>query len=82
MGDEPFPLLGMNGQLFDVKSALRFQPRKIEDGCSTRSGQWKKSVFKFEARKLVNLPIMDFAVADAADKDSRFGLEVGPVCFV
>jgi len=73
---------GMNGQLFDSNSAKRFQPRKVEDGCSTRNNGWAKSVFTFEARKIVHLPIMDFAVADAAGKESRFGLEVGPVCFV
>jgi len=73
---------GMNKQTFDVKGPKRFQPKVVEDGCRTRAGQWMKSVFKFEARKFINLPIVDFATGDASGKESSFGLEVGPVCFV
>lgn len=72
----------MNEQQFSVDQAAKYQPKKIEDGCQTRGNQWMKSVFTFEAKKFINLPIKDFAARDISDKESGFGLEVGPVCFV
>ena len=73
---------GMNDQEFGADKPARFQPRKVKDGCQSRGNHWMKSIFTFEARKFINLPIKDFAAADIAGKGSSFGLEVGPVCFV
>ena len=75
-------LVGMNMQDFGIDKPQKYQPRDIIDGCQTRGNQWMKTVFKFEAKKFINLPIKDFAAADVYGKESSFGLEVGPVCFV
>ncbi|MBN3308389.1 CO3A1 protein, partial [Amia calva] len=53
-----------------------------EDGCTTHTGEWGKTVFTFKTSKTIHLPIVDVAPMDIGKPDQEFGIDIGPVCFL
>lgn len=53
----------------------------LSDECSRMDGEWRKSVFEVQTRDTDQLPIQDVAVMDIGEKNQRFKLQVGPICF-
>lgn len=43
---------------------------------------WSKTVVEVSNNKPARLPVVDVAMRDVGDRDQKFRLEVGPVCFV
>ncbi|ELW66609.1 Collagen alpha-1(III) chain [Tupaia chinensis] len=54
----------------------------LEDGCTTHTGKWSKTVFEYRTRKAMILPIVDIAPFDFGDADQEFGFDLSPVCFL
>lgn len=46
------------------------------------TGEWGKTVFQYQTRKAVRLPIVDIAPYDIGGPDQEFGADIGPVCFL
>ena len=53
----------------------------LSDECSRMDGEWRKSVFEVQTRDTDQLPIQDVAVMDIGEKNQKFKLQVGPICF-
>ena len=72
---------GMNDQIFEKSKSERFTPTVLNDDCQYKSKVWKTTVFEFKSRKFIRLPIVDFAPSTTDNRNSEFGIELGPVCF-
>jgi len=73
---------GMNDQVFErSKDEGRYSPKALKDECSYKSKNWRSTVLEFSSRKYIRLPIVDFAPSTSSNKNSEFGIELGPVCF-
>lgn len=74
---------GTEDQVFEyMQTDSKFSPQIIRDGCSNNQATWDTTVFKFTSNKFIRLPITDMAPTQNKNRDSMFGLELGPVCFV
>lgn len=60
----------------------RFTYSVLEDGCTTHTGVWGKTVIEYRTQKTSRLPFMDIAPMDVGGSDQEFGVDVGPVCFL
>lgn len=76
----PIFLSSSDVELVDDQDS-KFNYRTLEDGCSSSSSQWGKSVYEYETKKTTRLPIVDFAPGEVGSESQMFGLEMGPVCF-
>merc|ERR1712002_1396716 len=72
---------GMNEQIFEHSKVERFTPKVLKDDCQYVSKGWKETVLEFNSHEFIRLPIVDFAPAVSDNKNSEFGIELGPVCF-
>ena len=60
----------------------RFTPEVVKDECASNSNTWQKTVLKVSSHKFIRLPITDVAPVYPSDEDnSKFGVELGAVCF-
>jgi len=81
---DAFHFMGTKRTVFTPHSNVskRSQVEVIEDGCSKpKAGTMDKTKLKFRTSKFVRLPIVD-VMPTKQHKKSRFGVEMGPVCFV
>lgn len=60
----------------------RFTYGVTEDGCTSHTGSWGKTIIEYKTSKTSRLPIIDVAPMDIGAPDQEFGLEIGPVCFL
>lgn len=60
----------------------RFTYVALEDGCTSHTGAWAKTVLEYRTTKTSRLPIIDVAPLDIGAPDQEFGVEVSAVCFV
>lgn len=74
-------LRAANGQELRAQGSAALRYTAVEDGCSTASGQWSKTVLEIRTRVASRLPLVDVAPLDVGNKDQEFGLDLGPVCF-
>lgn len=58
----------------------KYAPRVHINQCSSRGSGNGKSVLHFTTSKFIRLPIVDFA--PEWSNDAKFGIELGPVCYV
>jgi len=65
----------------DNNDMSRFTPEVIKDKCSSNSDTWEETVLKFTSHKFIRLPVIDVAPTYPSEDDSKFGVELGPVCF-
>lgn len=73
--------MGMNDQIFEKSKMERFSPKALSDDCKYMSKHWRTTVLEFNSHKFIRLPIVDFAPGLSTNKNSEFGVELGPVCF-
>merc|ERR1712226_1013352 len=71
---------GMNEQVFEKSKTERYTPKELKDECQYVTKQWRETTLEFNSHKFIRLPIVDFAPS-VAEKNSEFGIELGPVCF-
>jgi len=71
---------GMNEQVFEKSKTERYTPKVLKDECQYVTKGWRETTLEFNSHKFIRLPIVDFAPA-LAEKNSEFGLTLGPVCF-
>jgi len=77
--DKSVILMGANEEEFAY--GTKYEPNVIKDGCKNKPAKGK-TVFEIETTKLHQLPIIDFLPGEfGGDQNSRFGFEVGPICF-
>jgi collagen type II alpha len=57
-------------------------PEVVEDGCASKQASDSKTVLNFSTNKFIRLPIVDVAPTYDSDTSAKFGIELGPVCFV
>ena len=81
-------LLGTEEQEFQYIPAdsnndmSRFTPEVVKDECASNSNTWQETVLKLSSHKFIRLPVTDVAPVYPSDKEnSKFGVELGPVCF-
>jgi len=72
---------GMSDQIFEKSKIERFSPKVLVDDCQYMSKGWKETVLEFTSHKFIRLPIVDFAPSTSDNRNSEFGIELGPVCF-
>lgn len=75
-------LMGSNEGEFKAEGNSKFTYTVLEDGCTKHTGEWGKTVFQYQTRKAVRLPIIDIAPYDVGGPDQEFGADIGPVCFL
>jgi len=75
-------LQGSNDIEIRAEGNSRFTYTVSEDGCTSHTGSWGKTVVKYQTSKTSRLPIIDIAPLDIGASDQEFGVEVGPVCFL
>ncbi|CDQ81636.1 unnamed protein product [Oncorhynchus mykiss] len=75
-------LQGSNEIEIRAEGNSRFTYTVSEDGCTSHTGTWGKTVIDYKTSKTSRLPIIDIAPMDVGAPDQEFGVEVGPVCFV
>merc|ERR1719498_1026947 len=75
-------LQGSNEIEIRAEGNSRFTYSVLEDGCTSHTGTWGKTVIDYKTSKTSRLPIIDIAPMDVGAPDQEFGLEVGPVCFL
>ena len=75
-------LQGSNDVEIRAEGNSRFTYSVSEDGCTTHTGTWGKTVIDYKTSKTSRLPIIDIAPMDVGAPDQEFGVEVGPVCFL
>lgn len=75
-------LQGSNDIEIRAEGNSRFTYRVSEDGCTSHTGTWGKTVIDYKTTKTSRLPIIDIAPMDIGAPDQEFGVEVGPVCFL
>ncbi|CAB1437925.1 unnamed protein product [Pleuronectes platessa] len=75
-------LQGSNDVEIRAEGNSRFTYSVSEDGCTTHTGSWGKTVIDYKTSKTSRLPIIDIAPMDVGAPDQEFGVEVGPVCFL
>jgi len=75
-------LQGSNDVEIRAEGNSRFTYSVVEDGCTSHTGSWGKTVIDYKTTKTSRLPIIDIAPMDVGAADQEFGLEVGPVCFL
>jgi len=75
-------LQGSNEIEIRAEGNSRFTYSVLEDGCTSHTGTWGKTVIDYKTSKTSRLPIIDIAPMDVGAADQEFGLEVGPVCFL
>ena len=63
------------------KGPQRLRYESTEDGCQHRSNSWSKTIISYTTEKSSRLPLTDIAIRDISDKNSKFFVEIGPVCF-
>lgn len=74
-------LQGSNDVELRAEGNSRFTFSVLEDGCTTHTGEWSKTVIEYRTNKPSRLPILDIAPLDIGRADQEFGLDIGPVCF-
>ncbi|MGV7383188.1 hypothetical protein PJJ89_29075, partial [Mycobacterium kansasii] len=67
---------------FKAEGNSKFTYTVLEDGCTKHTGEWSKTVFEYQTRKAMRLPIIDIAPYDIGGPDQEFGVDIGPVCFL
>lgn len=75
-------LQGSNDVEIRAEGNSRFTYSVSEDGCTSHTGSWGKTVIDYKTSKTSRLPIIDIAPMDVGAPDQEFGVEVGPVCFL
>jgi len=75
-------LQGSNDIEIRAEGNSRFTYTVSEDGCTSHTGSWGKTVIDYKTSKTSRLPIIDIAPMDVGAADQEFGVEVGPVCFL
>lgn len=75
-------LMGSNEGEFKAEGNSKFTYTVLEDGCTKHTGEWSKTVFEYQTRKAMRLPIIDIAPYDIGGPDQEFGVDIGPVCFL
>lgn len=73
--------MGSNQMVYTPIIKKRISTQVIQDGCKSQSKDWSSTVLRFVSRKFVHLPIVDVAPV-RSERDARFGIELGPVCFL
>jgi len=55
-----------------------------KDGCQTKSQKKDRTVFTITSfgNNLKVLPVRDFSIGDFFHRDQKFGMKIGPVCFL
>lgn len=67
---------------FKAEGNSKFTYAVLEDGCTSHTGEWGKTVFEYRTRKPMRLPVVDIAPMDIGGPDQEFGVDIGPVCFL
>lgn len=75
-------LQGSNDVEIRAEGNSRFTYTVSEDGCTSHTGTWGKTVIDYKTSKTSRLPIIDIAPMDVGAPDQEFGVEIGPVCFL
>jgi len=75
-------LQGSNDIEIRAEGNSRFTYSVVEDGCTSHTGSWGKTVIDYKTTKTSRLPIIDIAPMDVGAADQEFGVEVGAVCFL
>ncbi|TRY88617.1 hypothetical protein DNTS_028837, partial [Danionella cerebrum] len=75
-------LQGSNDIEIRAEGNSRFTYKVRQDGCTSHTGTWGKTVIEYKTSKTSRLPIIDIAPMDIGAPDQEFGVEVGPVCFL
>ncbi|KAJ8264578.1 hypothetical protein GJAV_G00150910 [Gymnothorax javanicus] len=75
-------LQGSNDIEIRAEGNSRFTYSVSEDGCTSHTGAWGKTVIEYKTSKTSRLPIIDIAPMDVGASNQEFGIEVGPVCFL
>jgi len=63
------------------RSAGKYTPKVLSDDCSYSSKSWRSTVLEFNQHKYIRLPIVDFAPSKVNNRNSEYGIDMGPVCF-
>ncbi|NBI73792.1 hypothetical protein D3Z50_22805, partial [Clostridiaceae bacterium] len=75
-------LQGSNDAEIRAEGNSRSTYTVTEDGCTSHTGTWGKTVIEYKTTKTTRLPIIDIAPMDIGAPNQEFGIEVGPVCFL
>ncbi|XP_052641200.1 collagen alpha-1(I) chain-like [Harpia harpyja] len=75
-------LQGANEIEIRAEGNSRFTYGVTEDGCTSHTGAWGKTVIEYKTTKTSRLPIIDLAPMDVGAPDQEFGIDIGPVCFL
>ncbi|NXM58243.1 CO1A1 protein, partial [Illadopsis cleaveri] len=75
-------LQGANEIEIRAEGNSRFTYGVTEDGCTSHTGTWGKTVIEYKTTKTSRLPIIDLAPMDVGAPDQEFGIDIGPVCFL
>ncbi|KAJ7428806.1 collagen alpha-1(I) chain-like protein [Willisornis vidua] len=75
-------LQGANEIEIRAEGNSRFTYGVTEDGCTSHTGAWGKTVIEYKTTKTSRLPIIDLAPMDIGAPDQEFGADIGPVCFL
>jgi hypothetical protein len=59
----------------------KYTPKVLTDDCSWGTKSWRSTVLEFNNHKYIRLPIVDFAPSKVSNKNSEYGIDMGPVCF-
>lgn len=80
--DEAIHFMGTKRTVFSPMQQKRVMHEVMYDGCSNLKNTWDSTILKFSSSKFVRLPITDMAPVHSSDAEARFGVELGPVCFI
>ncbi|NXG48457.1 CO1A1 protein, partial [Psilopogon haemacephalus] len=75
-------LQGANEIEIRAEGNSRFTYGVTEDGCTSHTGAWGKTVIEYKTTKTSRLPIIDLAPMDVGAAEQEFGIDIGPVCFL
>lgn len=75
-------LQGSNEIEIRAEGNSRFTYSVTEDGCTSHTGTWGKTIIEYKTTKTSRLPIIDVAPLDVGAPDQEFGFDIGPVCFL
>jgi len=64
-----------------ARGAKRTRYNVADDECRFKKSEWAKTVITYSTDRAARLPIVDVAVKDIGEKDQKFRIEIGQVCF-
>ncbi len=66
----------------ELRHRGKFSYRARDDACAgAPKGQWASTKLVVDVDKPARLPVVDMELRDIGDRDQKFRLTLGPVCF-